>query len=80
MRDLTLLDEVRLTRHRIAAECGNDLRVIAIRAAEAAQRFSRGVKFVSIPPKHPDGPATEPPLYVAEDSPGYDLRDDSATP
>jgi len=39
MSDNALIDEVRAVRHRIAAECGNDLDKIAQRAAEAARRF-----------------------------------------
>ena len=38
MSDTALIDEVREIRHRIAAECDNDLVKIAQRAAEAAKR------------------------------------------
>ena len=40
MSDNALIDEVREIRHRIASECGNDSLKIALRAAEAARRFT----------------------------------------
>ena len=80
MPDLTLLDEVRLTRHRIAAECGNDLRTSAKRAAEAALRFSNGAKSVSIPVKRPGGADPSSPLFVAEAPSVYDADATAPTP
>lgn len=40
MSDNALVDEIREIRHRIASECGNDPLKIALRAAEAARRFT----------------------------------------
>lgn len=39
MSNTYLIDEVRATRRRIAAECGNDLAEITRRAEETAERL-----------------------------------------
>ena len=40
----------------------------------------RGVKFVSFPPKRPDDSEATHPLFVAEDSAGYDSSPPSTEP
>ena len=39
MLDTAIIDEVRVVRHQIAAECGNDLRQITAQAKEVARQF-----------------------------------------
>lgn len=39
MSNTYLIDEVRAIRHKIAAECGNNLERIALRAKETAERL-----------------------------------------
>ena len=39
MSDAAIIDEVRVVRHQIAAECGNDLRQITAQAKEVARQF-----------------------------------------
>ena len=39
MPDTAIIDEVRVVRHQIAVECGNDLRQITVQAKEVARQF-----------------------------------------
>ena len=39
MSDTAIIDEVRIARHQLAEECGNDLRKITARAKEMTSRF-----------------------------------------
>lgn len=39
MSNTYLIDEVRAIRHKIAAECDNDLKRIALRAKETVERL-----------------------------------------
>ena len=39
MSDTAIIDEVRVVRHQIAAECGNDLRKITAQAKELTSQL-----------------------------------------